>query len=108
MNVSTIRVITARVQRGDKSSTRPGGGGGGLANFDGAEGVKKRETTFQEYRMKVAGKKKLQQILATGARYVAAPCANCKRQITQLMEYYEIGVQVGGETKRLEIIRGES
>jgi hypothetical protein len=72
------------------------GGGGGLANFDSAEGVKKRETTFEEYRMKIAGKKKLEQILATRATYVASPCANCKRQITQLMEYHKTGVQVGG------------
>jgi Fe-S oxidoreductase len=72
------------------------GGGGGLANFDSTEGVKKRDTTFEEYRMKIAGKKKLEQIRATGAGYVAAPCANCKRQIRQLMEYHKTGVEVGG------------
>ena len=46
--------------------------------------------------MKVAGKKKVEQILATGAGYVAAPCANCKRQVDQLMEYHKLDVNVGG------------
>lgn len=72
------------------------GGGGGLANLDSVEGVKKRDTTFHEYRMKIAGKKKVEQILATGAGYVAAPCANCKRHIDQLMEYHKLDVKVGG------------
>jgi len=72
------------------------GGGGGLANLDSAEGVKKRETSFQEYRMNIGGKKKMEQIRATGAGYVAAPCANCKRHIDQLMEYHKMDVKVGG------------
>lgn len=72
------------------------GGGGGLATLDGFEGVKKRATDFHEYRMKVAGKKKLEQIVATGAGYVAAPCGNCKRQIAELMKHYDQDVQVGG------------
>jgi len=67
-----------------------------LANLDSAEGVKKRETSFQEYRMNIGGKKKLEQIRATGAGYVAAPCANCKRHIDQLMEYHKMDVKVGG------------
>ena len=72
------------------------GGGGGLAAMEGFEGVKKRDTTFYQYRMTVAGIKKLEQILATGARYVVAPCGNCKRQIGELMEYYKQDIQVGG------------
>ena len=32
----------------------------------------------------------------TGAEYVAGPCANCKRQLMQLQEHYETGIQVGG------------
>jgi len=72
------------------------GGGGGLAVLDGFERVKKNEVTFLEYRMNVAGKKKLEQILATEAEYIAAPCANCKRQLMQLMEYHKLDVQVGG------------
>lgn len=46
--------------------------------------------------MKVAGKKKVEQIRDTGAGYVAAACSNCKRQLTQLSEHYEMGVEVGG------------
>lgn len=72
------------------------GGGGGLAVLDGFEGVRKRESTFYEFRMRVAGKKKMEQIVASGARYVAAPCGNCRRQIGDLMDYYKQDVQVGG------------
>jgi Fe-S oxidoreductase len=71
------------------------GGGGGLAVMDGHENVEKLEGTFYDYRMKI-GKIKVEQIKATGATYVAAPCANCKRQIKQLMEHYRTGVKVGG------------
>ncbi|TET39279.1 MAG: (Fe-S)-binding protein [Planctomycetota bacterium] len=62
------------------------GGGGGLAAMD----------DILEFRMKVTGKKKTEQILETGAKFVAAACANCKRQITQLMEYHKMDVKVGG------------
>jgi len=71
------------------------GGGGGLAVMDGPEKVEKWEGTFLDYRMTV-GKLKVDQIKATGANYVAAPCANCKRQIMQLMEHYDTGVKTGG------------
>jgi len=71
------------------------GGGGGLAVMDGKEKVEKLEGTYLDYRMK-AGTMKLEQIKTTEATYVAAPCANCKRQITQLMEHNETGVKVGG------------
>ena len=33
---------------------------------------------------------------ATGAKYIAAACSNCKRQLTQLMEHYKEDVAVGG------------
>jgi Fe-S oxidoreductase len=72
------------------------GGGGGLAVMDSKEEVKKNEVTFMEYRMNVGGKMKLEQIKATGAKYVAAPCANCKRQLMQLMDYHKMDVKVGG------------
>ncbi|MCP4571132.1 MAG: (Fe-S)-binding protein [bacterium] len=71
------------------------GGGGGLAVMDGAEKVEMIDGTFLDYRMKV-GKMKVDQIMATGANYCAAPCANCKRQLMQLMEHYETGVKIGG------------
>jgi len=62
------------------------GGGGGLSAMD----------ELREFRMTVSGKKKVEQIKETGATFVAAPCANCKRQITQLMEHHEMDVTVGG------------
>jgi Fe-S oxidoreductase len=62
------------------------GGGGGLAAMD----------DIREFRMTVSGKKKMEQIRDTGAEFVATACANCKRQITQLMEYHEMDVTVGG------------
>ncbi|MEW5700760.1 MAG: (Fe-S)-binding protein [Candidatus Zixiibacteriota bacterium] len=62
------------------------GGGGGLSAMD----------DIHEFRMNVSGRMKLQQIDQTGARYVAAPCSNCKRQLAQLMEYHKREVAVGG------------
>ena len=62
------------------------GGGGGLSAMD----------DIQEFRMNVSGKKKMEQIRETGAKYVATACSNCKRQLTQLMEYHEEEIDVGG------------
>jgi Fe-S oxidoreductase len=62
------------------------GGGAGLSAMD----------DILEFRMKVSGKKKLEQIRETGAKYVAAACSNCKRQLSQLMEHHKTGVEVGG------------
>ena len=49
-----------------------------------------------DFRMNISGKKKMEQIRETGARYVAAACSNCKRQLMQLMEYHEEDIAVGG------------
>jgi Fe-S oxidoreductase len=62
------------------------GGGGGLSAMD----------SIMDFRMNVSGKMKLEQIRATGAKYVASPCSNCKRHLTQLMEYHKTGVEIGG------------
>ncbi len=62
------------------------GGGAGLSAMD----------DILDFRMKVSGKKKLEQIRATGAKYVAAACSNCKRQLSQLMEYHKTEIEVGG------------
>lgn len=62
------------------------GGGSGLVSLD--------ET--YDFRMKVAGKVKADQIIATGAQIVASPCANCKKQLRELMDYYKAPVQVVG------------
>ncbi len=72
------------------------GGGGGLAVMDGQEGVRLLDGTFLDYRMKVGGEMKWQQIHATGARYVAAPCSNCKRQLSQLMQHHKADIEIGG------------
>ncbi|UCC79529.1 MAG: (Fe-S)-binding protein [Candidatus Zixiibacteriota bacterium] len=62
------------------------GGGGGLSAMD----------DIIDFRMNIAGKKKMEQIRATGAKYVAAACSNCKRQLSQLMEHYKEDIAVGG------------
>ena len=62
------------------------GGGAGLSAMD----------TIHEFRMTVTGKKKMEQIRETGAKYVAAACSNCKRQLTQLMEFHKEDISVGG------------
>ena len=62
------------------------GGGGGLSAMD----------SILDFRMNISGKKKMEQILETGAKYVAAACSNCKRQLMQLMEYHEEDIAVGG------------
>ena len=62
------------------------GGGGGLSAMD----------DIMEFRMNVSGAMKLRQIDETGAKFVAAPCSNCKRQLMQLMEYHKRDVVIGG------------
>lgn len=62
------------------------GGGGGLVSLD--------ET--YEFRMQIAGKTKIEQILATGAEIVVSPCANCKKQLRELVNYHKLPVQVVG------------
>jgi Fe-S oxidoreductase len=62
------------------------GGGGGLVSLD--------ET--HQFRMEVVGKTKAEQIRATGADIVATPCANCKKQLRELVDYYDLPVQVVG------------
>ncbi|MEW6363773.1 MAG: (Fe-S)-binding protein [Acidobacteriota bacterium] len=72
------------------------GGGGGLAVMDGREGVDLLDGTFLDYRMKVGGEMKWKQVAATKAHYLAAPCSNCKRQLSQLMEHHKSDIEVGG------------
>ena len=62
------------------------GGGGGLSAMD----------TILDFRMNVSGKKKLEQVRATGAKFLSTACSNCKRHLTQLMEYHKEDVVVGG------------
>jgi Fe-S oxidoreductase len=62
------------------------GGGGGLSAMD----------EIYDFRMNVSGAMKLKQIDDTGAKFCAAPCSNCKRQLAQLMEYHKRDVSIGG------------
>jgi len=62
------------------------GGGGGLVSVD----------EIHEYRMEIGGKVKADQILATGAEIVVAPCANCKKQLKELVEYHNLPCKVMG------------
>jgi Fe-S oxidoreductase len=63
---------------------------------------------FADWRHQVAGRKKFQQILAAFSddlspethKYVCAPCSNCKGQIRDLFQYYDVwekcGILYGG------------
>ncbi len=62
------------------------GGGGGLVSVD----------EIHDFRMRVAGKVKADQIQQTGAEIVIAPCANCKKQLKELVEFYELPCKVMG------------
>jgi hypothetical protein len=61
------------------------GAGGGLVAVE----------DWRDMRIK-AGKPKADQIRATGARLVCASCDNCRIQITDLNEEYNLGIQVIG------------
>ncbi len=52
------------------------GGGGGTVSVD----------EIRPYRTRVTGKAKAEQIRRTGAHYVVAPCANCKKQLREVCE----------------------
>jgi len=62
------------------------GGGGGTVSID----------EIRKYRTTIAGKKKADQIKETGAHYVIAPCANCKKQFRELMEDNKVDGELVG------------
>ncbi len=62
------------------------GGGGGTVGFE----------EIYDFRMDVGGRKKVEQLRATGAKYVASPCANCKKQIRELVDYHKLEMEVVG------------
>ncbi|MDW8045603.1 MAG: (Fe-S)-binding protein [Nitrososphaerota archaeon] len=64
------------------------GGGSGLGLIT--------HNKFLEWRMKVAGRKKVDQIKATGAKIVASSCANCKIQFRELIRYYNLDCRYSG------------
>jgi Fe-S oxidoreductase len=59
-----------------------GGGGGVVA-----------EPALDEFRLKT-GRKKVDQIKATGAGLVVSPCENCRLQLDGLNQKYELGIEI--------------
>jgi Fe-S oxidoreductase len=62
------------------------GGGGGTVSID----------EIRPYRTLIGGKAKAEQIKKTGAKYLIAPCANCKKQLRELVEDQKIDCEVVG------------
>jgi Fe-S oxidoreductase len=62
------------------------GGGGGLVSID----------ELHDYRMEIAGKVKAEQLARTEADIVVAPCANCKKQLKELVQHYQLPCKVMG------------
>jgi [DsrC]-trisulfide reductase subunit K len=62
------------------------GGGGGTVSID----------EIRPFRTAIGGKVKAEQIRATGARYCVAPCANCKKQLRELMEDQHVDCEIVG------------
>ncbi len=56
------------------------GGGGGTVSID----------EIRNFRTAIGGRKKAEQIRDTGARYVIAPCANCKKQLAEIIEDHRL------------------
>ena len=62
------------------------GGGGGTVSID----------EIRPYRTTIGGKMKAEQIRASGCKYLVAPCANCKKQLRELVEDQKIDCEVVG------------
>ncbi len=56
------------------------GGGSGTVSVD----------EIKPYRMDVAGKRKADQLVATGADLVITPCANCKKQMEEIIDHFKL------------------
>lgn len=62
------------------------GGGGGTVSID----------EIRPYRTAIGGRRKAEQIAATGAHYIVAPCANCKKQIREVIEDNQLDSELVG------------
>jgi Fe-S oxidoreductase len=62
------------------------GGGGGTVSID----------EIRPYRTSVGGRLKAEQIRRTGAQFCVAPCANCKKQLRELMEDQHVECEIVG------------
>jgi len=56
------------------------GGGGGTVSID----------EMRQFRTLVGGKTKAEQIKATGAHFVVTPCANCKKQVDEVIADHKL------------------
>ncbi len=62
------------------------GGGGGTVSID----------EIRKFRVLVGAQTKADQIKATGAHYVVTPCANCKKQVGEIIEDFKLdAVRIG-------------
>ncbi|MFH1862800.1 MAG: (Fe-S)-binding protein, partial [bacterium] len=62
------------------------GGGGGTVSID----------EIRPYRTAIGGRSKAEQIRATGAKYCVAPCANCKKQLREVVEDNSVDCEIVG------------
>ncbi|RJP34237.1 MAG: (Fe-S)-binding protein [Candidatus Omnitrophota bacterium] len=62
------------------------GGGGGTVSID----------ELRPYRTSIAGKKKAEQLQETGAKLVVAPCANCKKQLREVVDDNGLDCEIVG------------
>lgn len=62
------------------------GGGGGTVSVD----------EIRKFRTGVGGKRKAEQLRATGAEIVIAPCANCKKQLREIIQDHGLAMEVKG------------
>jgi Fe-S oxidoreductase len=62
------------------------GGGGGTVSVD----------EIRKFRTQVGGKRKAEQLRATGADIVIAPCANCKKQLREIIQDHGVNMEVKG------------
>lgn len=65
------------------------GGGGGTVSMD----------DIHEFRMTIGGRRKVEQIKAAreaGAQLLVAPCANCKKQLRELIQHHKLDIQLVG------------
>ena len=62
------------------------GGGGGTVSID----------ELRPYRTGISGQAKAEQIRRTGAKIVIAPCANCKKQIREVIEDNKLDCELVG------------
>jgi len=62
------------------------GGGGGLVSID----------EIRAFRTGPLGKRKVDQIRDTGAKYLVSPCANCEKQLLELTQDNDLDVEVMG------------